>query len=303
MAAMTVVDISGGQLLAQPADKAWNSGTCACLSDADSCCLSCWCPPIQFGQNQERAFRAERRGCCRWALYWLAPLIFGWFCIEILHAMSGYTKCSFICHDALGMHHIDSAQAVLAMDETTTSCEKLCRYPAWCVPAAAAQRASAHETVHAYGMRSRTDARARAHAARPRRVDAGEVFLWIASGLAVAILAGRRRTLLRTQHRIGGSLEQDVMCHCLCGCCSLAQEARQIAHEEMAVLRAEPSGVPHGIAATTYPPMPLGRVENGYAEAAPMYEQATALPTLAQPLAQPVYSMPSGASSYGYVPK
>jgi Cys-rich protein (TIGR01571 family) len=68
--------------------------------------------------------------------------------------------------------------------------------------------------------------------------------VWIVALLIVAVMAGRRRALLRSQHRIRGTLACDIARHCLCGCCSLAQEARQIAHEELHARAKQPNGAP-----------------------------------------------------------
>ncbi|KAG8470764.1 hypothetical protein KFE25_009185 [Diacronema lutheri] len=229
-----------GRLL-EEGTKQFSSGICACCSDADSCCLSCWCPCVQFGQNQERAFRSQHRTCCRWAMLWVTPLVVVWMLNTLLELATGRHQCKFFCHDEKqGLVEVDSSVDLSSL-EVTKGCFEQC-YPVF-----------------------------------PRWVEAFEPFAWIVGCIVVAVLAGRRRALLRAQHRIRGSLEADIVGHCFCGCCSLAQEARHIAHEELVARQAEQNGVPIGSVAQPMPPVGYG------------VESAT--PTLAQPVAQPVYSL------------
>lgn len=65
----------GGAAPPAEPEKGWSSGVFACASDADACCLAFWCPCIQFGQNQERAFRSQHRACCKWTWAWCAPFL------------------------------------------------------------------------------------------------------------------------------------------------------------------------------------------------------------------------------------
>ena len=44
----------------------------------------------------------------------------------------------------------------------------------------------------------------------------------------VALVAMLRRRALRHKYGIGGTAVGDFFCHCCCGCCSLAKEAREI---------------------------------------------------------------------------
>lgn len=246
------------QLLAS--EKPWSTGTFACCSDADSCCLSCWCPCIQFGQNQERAFRSQHRTCCRWSALWMAPLLAVWLISRLAEMATGEVDCQIVCQDAHGLREVDSGADVLDND-----CFKMCgdKYPVW--------------------------------------VEVLEPLGWVAACIAIAVMAGRRRALLRSQHRIRGSLESDVVCHCLCGCCSLAQEARQIAAEELLSRQTEQSGVPSSHAAM--PVLPAGgapaavgvTVAAQPAYAGAYYDAEAAVPAqLAQPIAQPVYSYEPG---------
>jgi len=251
----TVIDLDGAHLLPEEAGKSWSSGIFACLSDADSCCLSCWCPCIQFGQNQERGFRSQHRSCCRWAFTWAMPFIAVYFVMIMLQ--SATARCEHVCPDGedaladdVGPHHVPD-------------CYQMCSFPEW--------------------------------------MGAVDNLLWICSLFAVAVIAGRRRALLRNQHQIKGSLSHDVACHCCCGCCSLAQEARQIAHEEARALRAQPNGVPiaggghtAAVAAVAEPANPYAQPYGGTYTAAGEYGygaegDAAPPPALAQPMAQSVY--------------
>lgn len=60
--------------------------------------------------------------------------------------------------------------------------------------------------------------------------DRGDAFLYampIAMILMGCVGMFRRRAL-RLKYGIGGNLLGDFLCHCLCACCSLAREAREI---------------------------------------------------------------------------
>jgi len=185
-------DLSERQLLARdpslnpaapsaPLDRPWSSGLCACLSHADSCCLACCCPCIQFGQNQERGFRSQRGACCKWTALYMAPFLALWLFDHMVQAI-----------------------------------------------VAASLEASAD------------DPRARRHAAAT--LVALTDLAMVTACVGVAVIAGRRRALLRAQHRIRGHPGADILVHCCCGCCALAQEARQIAVEERKALDLEAAG-------------------------------------------------------------
>jgi len=213
-----VTDLDGSRLLsAQPqAAKGWSSGIFACCSHADTCCLSCWCPCVQFGQNQERGFQSQRSSCCRWVLIWMAPSITAY----VLNTLIYVSAC------AQGCYYV----------------------PGWII--------------------------------------AVNRIIWICAMFTTAAIAGRRRALLRSQHQIGGSLELDIACHCCCSCCALAQEGRQIAHEEACKSRHEQTGVLPGAA---LPATPMAAV----AEPVPHHASPTAAvpeAILAQPVDLPAYS-------------
>ena len=42
----------------------WTSGICDCFSDMSTCCLSCWCPCIQYGKNVEALTKQTCAGPC-----------------------------------------------------------------------------------------------------------------------------------------------------------------------------------------------------------------------------------------------
>jgi Cys-rich protein (TIGR01571 family) len=253
----------GTHLLAEQGGKQWSSGTCACCSDADSCCLSCWCPCVQYGLNQERAFTSQRRTCCRWAMLWMTPMIVAWLLLELAQELVGEQQCRIVCFDEHHRAHEIAAPPDLNDMQVNGTCHQHCShvFPVW--------------------------------------MEVLEPFVWIVAGLVVAVMAGRRRALLRSQHRIRGTLESDIACHCLCGCCSLAQEARQIAHEELHARAEQPNGVPTAHTAIAMPPtLPAAALAQpsympDQQQQPPQYPYADtqdALPALAQPIAQPVYS-------------
>lgn len=41
--------------------QGWSSGLFGCFSDCGSCCLTCFCPCVQYGKNYEANFG---NGCC-----------------------------------------------------------------------------------------------------------------------------------------------------------------------------------------------------------------------------------------------
>jgi hypothetical protein len=73
--------------------------------------------------------------------------------------------------------------------------------------------------------------------------------------------------------QIRGSLQADVLCHCFCGCCSLAQEARQIAHEELLSRQGEQNGVPSRHVPISIAPAPS--MPPAYGSTQPAYAQPT----------------------------
>lgn len=119
---------------------------------------------------------------------------------------------------------------------------------------------------------------------------------YIAAFCTVAVIAGRRRSILRQQHSIAGSEVSDAALHLCCGCCALAQEARQIAHQERVHMTAETdaAGTPHMQAQVT---TASGSAAANDASAAPLValradDDSHISPTTAVPLAQPVYESP-----------
>lgn len=42
----------------------WTSGICDCFSDMSTCCLSCWCPCVQYGKNVEALTKQACAGPC-----------------------------------------------------------------------------------------------------------------------------------------------------------------------------------------------------------------------------------------------
>lgn len=186
----------------------------------------------------------------------MTPLLAVYILSRLVELSTGTKECKIVCNDGMhGLHEVDASVDLSSID-VKKDCFKICPfvYPMW--------------------------------------VEIVEPFAWIAACIVVAVMAGRRRALLRSQHRIRGSLESDVVCHCFCGCCSLAQEARQIAAEELLARQSEQDGVP---ANHTAMPMPStrGLPATAVAATAPPeygYEAEAAVPALAQPIAQPVYS-------------
>lgn len=187
----------------------------------------------------------------------MTPLLVVWCLSRLIEMGTGTQECKIVCHDGMhGLHEIDASVDLSGID-VKKDCFKVCPfvYPMW--------------------------------------VEIAEPFAWVGACIVVAVMAGRRRALLRAQHRIRGSLESDVVCHCFCGCCSLAQEARQIAAEELLARQGEQDGVP-----ASHAPQPMqlaaGLPATATATTAqPVYgyeADAAAVPALAQPIAQPVYS-------------
>jgi len=53
----------------QQAMQPWNESYCGCCNDCGSCCLSCFCPCIQYGMNIERLENGTEGCCCNCLLY------------------------------------------------------------------------------------------------------------------------------------------------------------------------------------------------------------------------------------------
>ena len=72
-------------------------------------------------------------------------------------------------------------------------------------------------------------------AASPRSIDRSHAFLYaLPLALACIGLVGCwRRRMLRAKFGIGGSALGDFVCHCLCTCCSLAKESREIRRQAL----------------------------------------------------------------------
>ncbi|KAJ1623736.1 hypothetical protein T492DRAFT_1052852 [Pavlovales sp. CCMP2436] len=254
MAQGVVYRRDGHAQLADEGGKGWSSGTCACCSEIDSLCLACWCPCIQFGHNVERAFISQRGRCCRWAGLWLSSFIAAYMFLVFVRGATGHRECEIVCHTAgNGLKEVgELSGANLTNIDVNSDCfERHCQY------------------------------------VFPVAVEVLEPFVWIVAALVTAFLAARRRELLRAQHQIRGSLHADVLCHCLCGCCSLAQEARQIAYEELQSRQGEQNGVPSRHAPGFIAPAALPPAYAQPAYAQPAHAGYTAeTPTV---LAQPVY--------------
>ncbi|KAL1568601.1 protein PLANT CADMIUM RESISTANCE 2-like [Salvia divinorum] len=55
----------------------WSTGLCGCLSDCDSCCLTCWCPCITFGRISEIVDRGSSSCCLNGTWYTLLACLTG----------------------------------------------------------------------------------------------------------------------------------------------------------------------------------------------------------------------------------
>ncbi|KAJ3677406.1 hypothetical protein LUZ60_003130 [Juncus effusus] len=60
-----------------PQVQAWSTGLCDCFDDVDSCCITCWCPCITFGQIAEIVDRGNTSCGTAGAMYMLIMMLTG----------------------------------------------------------------------------------------------------------------------------------------------------------------------------------------------------------------------------------
>ncbi|KAH7516306.1 hypothetical protein FEM48_Zijuj10G0121200 [Ziziphus jujuba var. spinosa] len=59
----------------------WSTGLCDCFSDVKTCCITCWCPWVTFGQISEIVDKGSSSCGVNGALYALVYILTGGQCI------------------------------------------------------------------------------------------------------------------------------------------------------------------------------------------------------------------------------
>ncbi|KAH7516307.1 hypothetical protein FEM48_Zijuj10G0121300 [Ziziphus jujuba var. spinosa] len=59
----------------------WSTGLCDCFSDVKTCCITCWCPCVTFGQISEIVDQGSTSCGLNGALYTLIAFLTGCACI------------------------------------------------------------------------------------------------------------------------------------------------------------------------------------------------------------------------------
>ena len=68
----------GAMAIQMPAQKQeWSTGLCGCCDDCSSCCLTCFCPCVQYGKNYEDV---NEEGCCSQGFLFCLLAHFGLSC-------------------------------------------------------------------------------------------------------------------------------------------------------------------------------------------------------------------------------
>ena len=213
--------------------RRWTSSTFACHRQVSSCALSSCAPCVQFGLNQRLAFGDS---CVKWSLAWLLPLLFFGAIYSVLPSASAVVDPA-----AQAVAEVDAALALAKVDGEARA--------GWDMHAGHGHHEGKHGGHDGHSHHGAADKIAVAdEAAAASMLNVGAMgwedaashpvmthpqrnpilLLCLLTMASVAALSAWRRSKLRHKYGLGGSFFSDCLAHCLCHCCSLAREAREI---------------------------------------------------------------------------